>query len=79
MLAGQDAHRLLVGLPGLRPDPQQLRVDLTLRHPRAIAVVNLQLEELEAGEDSFEDKISEKQVRGEMLEEAFLSTPLNQT
>lgn len=47
VLAGQDAHRLLVRLPGLRPDPQQLTVDLTLRHPGAVAVVNLQLEELE--------------------------------
>lgn len=46
MLAGQDAHWLFVSLPGLRPDPQQLTVDLTLRQPRAIAVVNLQLEEL---------------------------------
>lgn len=47
MLAGQDAHWLFIRLPGLRPDPQQLAVDLTLRHPRAVAVVNLQLEELE--------------------------------
>lgn len=46
MLAGQDAHRLFVRLPGLRPDPQQLIVDLALRHPRAVAVVNIQLEEL---------------------------------
>lgn len=46
VLAGQDAHRLLVSLPGLRPDPQQLAVDLALRHPRAVAVVNLQLEKL---------------------------------
>lgn len=46
VLAGQDAHRLFVRLPGLRPDPQQLIVDLALRHPRAVAVVNLQLEEL---------------------------------
>lgn len=46
MLAGQDAHRLFVRLPGLSPDPHQLAVDLTLRHPRAVAVVNVQLEEL---------------------------------
>lgn len=46
MLAGQDAHWLLVRLPGLGADPQQLTVDLTLRHPRAVTVVNLQLEEL---------------------------------
>ncbi len=46
VLAGQDAHRLFVRLPGLRADPEQLTVDLTLRHPRAVAVVNLQLEEL---------------------------------
>lgn len=46
VLAGQDAHGLLVRLPGLGADPQQLTVDLTLRHPRAVAVVNLQLEEL---------------------------------
>lgn len=50
VLAGQDAHRLLVRLPGLRPDPQQLTVDLTLRHPGAVTVVNLQLEELEEGQ-----------------------------
>lgn len=47
VLAGQDSHRLFVRLPGLRPDPQQLTVDLTLRHARAVAVVNLQLEELQ--------------------------------
>lgn len=47
VLAGQDSHRLFVRLPGLRSDPQQLTVDLTLRHARAVAVVNLQLEELE--------------------------------
>ena len=47
VLAGEDSHRLFVRLPGLRPDPQQLTVDLTLRHARAVAVVNLQLEELE--------------------------------
>ena len=47
VLAGQDPHGLFVRLPGLRPDPQQLTVDLTLRHPRAVAVVNLQLEELQ--------------------------------
>lgn len=46
VFAGQDAHWLFVRLPGLRPDPQQLTVDLTLRQPRAVAVVNLQLEEL---------------------------------
>ena len=46
VLAGQDAHRLLVRLPGLRADPQQLAVDLTLRQSRAVTVVNLQLEEL---------------------------------
>lgn len=46
VLTGQDAHRLFVRLPGLRPDPQQLAVDLTFRHPRAVTVVNLQLEEL---------------------------------
>lgn len=51
VLAGQDAHGLLVGLPGLRPDPQQLPVDLTLRHPRPVAVVHLQLEELQPGDD----------------------------
>lgn len=49
VLAGQDAHRFLVRLPGLRPDPQQLTVDLTLRHPGAVTVVNLELEELEEG------------------------------
>lgn len=46
MLAGQDAHRLLVRLPGLRADSEQLTVDLRLGEPRAVAVVNLQLEEL---------------------------------
>lgn len=46
VLTGQDAHRLFVRLPGLRPDPQQLAVDLTLCHSGAVAVINLQLEEL---------------------------------
>lgn len=52
VLAGQDAHRLFVSLPGLRADPQQLAVDLTLRHPGAVAVVNLQLEELAGREEA---------------------------
>lgn len=47
VLAGQDAHGLFVRLPGLSADPQQLAVDLTLRHSGAVAVVHLQLEELE--------------------------------
>lgn len=46
VLARQNAHWFFVGFPGLRPDPQQLAVDLTLGHPRAVAVVNLQLEKL---------------------------------
>lgn len=46
VLAGQDPHWLFVRLPGLRADPQQLTVDLRLCQPGAIAVVNLQLEEL---------------------------------
>lgn len=57
VLAGQDAHGLFVSLPGLRPDPQQLPVDLTLSHSRAVAVVNLQLEELAAGDRQCEEKI----------------------
>lgn len=55
MLAGQDAHRLFVRLPGLRPDPQQLAVDLTLRHSGAVAVVHLQLEELAEEDRQRED------------------------
>lgn len=46
VLAGQDSHRFLVGLPGLRSDPQQLTVDLTLCQRSAITVVHLQLKEL---------------------------------
>lgn len=61
VLTGQDAHRLLVRLPGLSPDPQQLAVDLTLCHPRAVAVVNLQLEELE-GEKNPTEEVSHRGV-----------------
>lgn len=46
VLAGQDSHWLLVRLPGLGADSEQLTVDLRLGEPRAVAVVNLQLEEL---------------------------------
>lgn len=58
VLAGQDSHRLLVRLPGLRPDPQQLSVDLTLRHPRAVTVVNLQLKELQGKKRHIQTRIS---------------------
>lgn len=47
MLAGQDAHGLLVRLPGLRPDPQQLPVNLALGQTGPVAVVQLQLEKLD--------------------------------
>lgn len=47
MLAGQDAHGLLVRLPGLRPDPQQLPVNLALGQTGPVAVVQFQLEKLD--------------------------------
>ena len=46
VLAGQNAHWLLVSLPGLSPDSQKLGVDLALCHPRAITVVYVHLKEL---------------------------------
>lgn len=71
VLAGQDAHGLLVRLPGLRADPQQLTVDLTLRHPRAVAVVNLQLEELT--EEQRQTSKDEEQWRVVALDVGFLA------
>ena len=47
VLAGQDPQGLLVRLPGLSSDPEQLPVDLTLCHPGAVTVIHLQLEELD--------------------------------
>ena len=46
MLTGQDAHGLLVRLPGLSPDSQELGMDLALCHPGAVTVVHVQLKEL---------------------------------
>lgn len=47
MLAGQDAHGLLVRLPGLGADADQLPVDLALGQRCAVAVIHVELKELQ--------------------------------
>lgn len=47
VLAGQDAHGLLVRLPWLGADAEQLRMDLALCQRCAVTVIHIQLEELQ--------------------------------
>lgn len=55
VLTGENSHRLFVSLPGLRSDPAQLGMNLSLCQGGAIAIVNLQLKELK-GENRFRGK-----------------------